>query len=285
MATYQDITPSDRLTMTLFFAGVLHAIIIFGVSFDLPKAKKIAKSLEIALVNTVDQKAPDKADYLAQQNQIGSGTQNKKSKPSASVIEQRKQPQKVAEKAEKPDGMKATTKPVLTQNNAKQQVPVRKPKDNTDKGRKRTVTAEQLSMQIAQLGAELTKAYEDYSKRPRIRYINSVNAHKYKAASYERAWQQKTERVGNLNYPEEARRKNLSGGLLLSVGINQDGTIHSIKVLSSSRHKALDDAAVRIVRLAAPYAPFPDALAEESDVLVITRTWKFFDNNRMATSR
>ena len=102
---------------------------------------------------------------------------------------------------------------------------------------------------------------------------------KYKAAAYEKAWQAKVERLGNLNYPNEARRKKLSGSLILSVGLNDDGSIYNIKVRHSSGHKVLDDAAVQIVRLAAPFAPFPDGLKEQADVLVITRTWKFFNNS------
>ena len=115
-------------------------------------------------------------------------------------------------------------------------------------------------------------------------YVNSVNAHKYKAAAYERTWQDKVERIGNLNYPDEARRKNLSGGLLLSVGIKPDGSIHSIQVRRSSGESVLDDAAVRIVRLSAPFSPFPEELKQEADVLVITRTWKFSNDNRVETS-
>jgi TonB family protein len=86
---------------------------------------------------------------------------------------------------------------------------------------------------------------------------------------------QQVERVGNLNYPEQAKRQNLTGSLVLDVAINPDGSISAVQVLRPSRHKLLDDAAVRIVELAGPYAPLPPDIRAEVDILHITRTWKF----------
>ena len=91
------------------------------------------------------------------------------------------------------------------------------------------------------------------------------------------AWRAKVERVGNLNYPEEARRRKLAGQLVLDVALNPDGKINQITIRRSSGHKVLDDAAIRIVELAAPYAPFPEEIRAETDVLHITRTWQFLD--------
>lgn len=147
------------------------------------------------------------------------------------------------------------------------------------------LTAELLSQQIAEVTTEFNRSREDQAKQQRMVYINSVNAHKYHAAAYEAAWQEKVERLGNLNYPEEARRKNLSGSLLLAVGINADGSIYSIKVRQSSGEAVLDEAAQQIVRLAAPFAPFPKELLGEADVLVITRTWRFSIDNRVETGQ
>ena len=287
MPTQLDIAPSDRLMMALIFAGIVHTFVIFGISFDLPKAKKSNKSLAITLVDSRSEKAPEKADFLVQQNQIGSGEQQQKVKPPAKIIEQLGTSHQIKENTEQKQERAEikTKKKLLAQQQAKRKVLSQKPDNNTSEHQMSKITAAKLSQQIAQLGSEMSVAYENYAKRPKMMYINSINAHKYKAASYERTWQDKVERVGKLNYPHEARQKNFSGALLLSVGINRDGTIYSLKVHRSSGHKVLDDAAVRIVRLAGPYAPFPQALAEEAEILVITRTWKFFDNDRMITSR
>ncbi len=92
---------------------------------------------------------------------------------------------------------------------------------------------------------------------------------------YMEGWRAKVERVGNLNYPYQAKRQKLSGNLLLDVAINADGTINAITVRRSSGHKLLDDFAVRAVELAAPFDPFPANIRVDTDILHITRTWKF----------
>ncbi len=96
------------------------------------------------------------------------------------------------------------------------------------------------------------------------------------------AWRAKVERVGNLNYPDEARRKKLSGSLILDVALNSDGSINEITIRRPSGQPVLDDAAVRIVKMAAPYAPFPEDFVKEVDILHITRTWQFQSSERFA---
>lgn len=89
-----------------------------------------------------------------------------------------------------------------------------------------------------------------------------------------RAWVARIERIGNLNYPDEARRRQLHGQLVLTVGIQRDGSIKSIDIIQSSGHKVLDDAAIRITRLAEPFPPLPET-KEKVDELYISRTWQF----------
>jgi protein TonB len=95
------------------------------------------------------------------------------------------------------------------------------------------------------------------------------------------AWRRKVERIGNLNYPSEARELGLFGSLILHVAVRADGSLEGIRVVRSSGHKVLDDAAIRIVELAAPFAPFPPNIKRETDVLDITRTWQFQRNNQL----
>jgi protein TonB len=133
------------------------------------------------------------------------------------------------------------------------------------------------SFKIASLSAEIRRKLEAKAKRPRRKFI-SASTKEYKYASYMEAWRAKVERVGNLNYPEAARKQNLSGSLILDVALNADGSINQITVRRSSGQKILDDAAIRIVELASPFAPFPDQVREETDILHITRTWQFLNN-------
>ena len=141
-------------------------------------------------------------------------------------------------------------------------------------------TAAQLltrSFALASLNAELQQRLDSKAKRPRRKYI-SANTREYLYAAYMEAWRAKVERIGNMNYPNAARERRLSGNLLLDVAINPNGSVKEITVRRSSGHKVLDDAAIRIVELAAPFARFPDAVLEEVDILHITRTWKFVNN-------
>lgn len=145
-------------------------------------------------------------------------------------------------------------------------------------------TAAQLltrSFALASLNAELQQRLDSRAKRPRQKYI-SANTREYRYAAYMEAWRAKVERIGNLNYPDEARRKDLSGSLLLDVALLPDGSVERITVRRSSGHQVLDDAAVRIVELAAPFAPFPPDIREEVDVLHVTRTWNFLNNSQFS---
>lgn len=155
-----------------------------------------------------------------------------------------------------------------------------------------TTAESPVHFDVATLQRQASDWSAEYSQRvaaepglpPRNAYVEKVTTNRIAASAYERDWQDKVERVGNMNYPEEARRKNLTGGLMLSVGVNANGTVHAIQVRRSSGHAELDEAAQRIVELAAPYAAFPEDLKKDYDVLWITRTWRFYVDHHLATS-
>ena len=94
-------------------------------------------------------------------------------------------------------------------------------------------------------------------------------------------WVKKVERVGNLNYPDDARREGLSGKLVMDVTMNADGTVRNINILRPSGHAVIDEAAIRIVNLAAPFAPFPSEILKDADILHITRTWEFSTTHQL----
>lgn len=134
------------------------------------------------------------------------------------------------------------------------------------------------SYQIAALSAEIKRKLDERAKRPRRQFV-SASTREYKYAAYMEAWRQKVERVGNLNYPREARRRSLTGSLILDVALYPDGSLEAITVRRSSGNRILDDAAIYIVTLAAPFAPFPEGIHEEVDILHITRTWQFLNSD------
>ena len=127
---------------------------------------------------------------------------------------------------------------------------------------------------MAKLQPGIQRDRESQSKLPRRKWI-SANTREYEFAAYMQAWVAKVERVGNLNYPEEIRRLKLTGDLVMTVGINVDGSVESIDITRSSGMPQLDQAATRIVRLAGPYSPLPEHINATVDILHITRTWRF----------
>ena len=277
---------NDSLLIALFVAVIVHIILVLGMNFTTPQQEKINKSIDITLVNTPTKKPPKKANFLAQENQLGAGELAKKPESPAQKLpsqgnSQVKQIKKIAPEESKP---KAAQKIITQQKAEKKVVTASKEKEAVVRQpeKRPQLTAESLQQQIAQLGTEIRQS-QPSAEETRIKFVDSVSAHKYVAAQYMKDWESKVERTGNLNYPEAAAKKNFSGTLTMDVGIKADGSIYSIRVSRSSGNPALDEAAKRIVRMSAPFAALPLELRKELDVLVITRVWKFSDESGLVT--
>ena len=277
--TATTVTSSDKLSLTLFAAAIIHTLIILGISFQVAPPRSLGKKLEVVLIQNPDVQRPDEADFLAQEDQIGSGEGKEKkiNQQQASISPQLK---KRLGDAQKTQPTASSPQTVLLQNEARRAIDASPKKAPNSKA---ITTAEllQKSQEIAQLQAEITATQNSISGWPRRSYINSISAHKHIAASYEAAWQQKVEKIGNLNYPGEARRKKLSGTLVLTVELYSDGTLRKTTINRRSGHKIIDDAAINIVKLASPFSPFPLNLQREADILVITRTWQFQNSGQL----
>ena len=269
-------SPADRLGLAVFLATVLHVLIILGVGFNPGKPpEQNLPSLDVTLVQTSSKTAPKDADYLAQANQDGSGNVKEQVRPQSPKAEPLTQSVELSTPNE---DLTPQTPPDLSQ-------PLHRNARDRVEPETQPLSAAQLidrSMEIASLSAELSESVRSYAQRPREKRIFS-RTREYKYASYMNDWITKVERIGTLNFPDEARRRHLSGSLLLDVALNADGSINNIAVLRPSGHRVLDDAALRIVRMAAPYAPFPDYIRRDYDVLHIIRTWEFLSNNQLST--
>jgi len=282
----RDKTPSEeRFLLALTVAVVFHLLLLFGVKIQLPKIP-LKRTLEVTLVIPEDdQQRPEKADVLAQQNQMATGIQGTAEQPrAAKKAETRVKPVKPnvkqAEKAFRKSRPKQKTQHIAAEQESRNKVAAKQVEETTNK--KRKFTPEMLSQQISEVSSELTDLMARQIASKKVAYVNTLNAHKYQAAAYEKAWQDKVERIGNMNYPEAAQSGRLSGTLELSVGINADGTLYRVDVLRSSGHKELDEAAINIVRLAAPFAKLPKGVREEVDILFIKRRW-IFSQNKLST--
>jgi protein TonB len=288
--TATGVRPADRLGFTLFLAAALHAALILGLGFSLAEPSQISKTLEITLSTFKSEEKPKEADFLAQDNQQGSGTLEHKAAPKTTEQApfQDTQVKRVTPPAAPPQPavrQEAPKAAVATRAPQQQKTPVKR------EAAKPTVKAPpapvfdsaQLSAEIASLEADLANDIQQYAKRPKIHRLSAASTMRDKGAWYKDEWRKKVERIGNLNYPDDARRQQIYGSLRVLVSINRDGTLYEVQVLQSSGQQLLDQAALRIVRLAAPYAPFTGDLAD-IDRLEIIRTWRFERGDRLSSN-
>ena len=286
--SHSGVRPADRLGFTLFLAALIHLALLLGVGFTMVEPKQITRTLEITLATFKSEKAPEKADFLAQDNQQGSGTLDKKAVPKTTEVapfQDNKVNKVTPPPTPKPEVKQAAPKAAVTTIAPKPQKAATQPeKAKTEPAKPApTFDSSQLSDQISSLEAELANEQQLYAKRPRIYRLNAASTMRDKGAWYKDEWRKKVERIGNLNYPDEARRQQIYGNLRLLVSINRDGSLYEVQVLESSGQPLLDQAAQRIVRLAAPFAPFTGDL-NDIDRLEIIRTWKFAKGDRLSSN-
>ncbi len=289
------VTSTDRFGLTLCLAIITHAVVVLGVTFsneiDLPPDYD---AMEIILVQQTSQ-ATDEAKLLAQASLEGGGDVDDEVTPATPLPSPF--PDNVAELSAPPESdpatqaSSATRSEVLTAASGETELPTdpnnspreesQPDQDIAETDRPKTLPSATAlltnSMKMAALSAEIERKLVTRAQHPRRKYI-SASTREFLYAAYMEAWRAKVERIGNLNYPDAARRQRLSGNLILDVALNKDGSINELVIRRSSGHKVLDDAAIRIVELAAPYAQFPEDIADQTDILHITRTWQFLNN-------
>ena len=283
------VSPGDRLSFTVFLAVALHAALILGVTFTYVTSKPSTHTMEVTLAQQRAKLTPERADFLAQLNQVGSGALEEKALMTAPTEAQfqdteihetsQNVPQSASYKAveQKQTAITTTAKTdhnVTVDSEAAETAPQKAEFENNK-------SLQARALEIASLEARIDRQRQIYAKRPRIKRLTSLSTASSADAFYLNSWRRKIESVGNLNYPQKARKNKLYGSLRLMVAILPDGSLKEVELLESSGHQVLDDAAVRIVRLSAPYAPFPDELRRSTDVLEIIRTWQFRKNSSL----
>lgn len=277
------ISHNDRLGLTLFLAISLHLLIILGISFS-PEDEghnDVLATLDITLVQQQSEKEPEKADYLAQANQQGSGNTTEKVKHKAvknKISPDQTRGQDHIKRAASRDNKKPRNNiQVLTQEAAKNKI--KSTRKQPDAKRTKIISAQELikqSKQIARLSAQNDASWQAYSQLPDSKYLYA-NTKSHVDAAYLASWTRKVKKIGNMNYP----RKNKTGNLMIEVALNPNGSLISVQILKSSRHKILDKAAIDIVKLAAPFSPIPKEVLQDRKVLRIVRTWVFTNDNKL----
>jgi len=273
----------DRLSFTVFLALALHALLIFGISFNLDSGNNTPTTLEITLATHKSQRAPDKADYLAQFNQEASGTEEEakqlttdQSAEFADTVINDINPVpevRAVTPSSQQDQQRITTR---AESQLKTQLQIDpNPSEERQEQEGKLEDLPLLSAEIASLRAKLDQQRQEYAKRPRIRRLTSVATKTSLEAEYLHRWSSKVEFIGNRNYPEEALKDNIFGTLRVAAVIKANGTVDRIDILQSSGHRMLDEAALQIVHKASPFMAFPPDIRKDFDQLEIIRTWHF----------
>jgi protein TonB len=273
------------LTLGLTVSLLLHAVPL-TLHFKFPEASGAVreKALDIILVNAKSARKPTEAQALAQANLDGGGNtdENRRAKTPLPSTQQQVTGSDIQQMQRRVQELEATQQRMLTQAKslravaASQAASEQPSPSSTLSG----LDLAESAKAMARLEGEISKSTDEYSKRPRKKFIGA-RAEEYRFAQYIENWRQKIERVGTLNYPEAARGK-LYGSLLLTVTIAADGHVTRIDINRSSGHKVLDDSARRIVQMASPYSPFPPDIRRDTDVIEITRTWYFTQGDQLS---
>jgi protein TonB len=270
--------PVNWVAIALAISVALH-LILLAVRFASPAAslfKPPDSALEIILVNAKSTDKAIKPDAIAQFDLNGGGDQEKGRASSflprtADVVdgEVLKESQSAAQQLE------AQQRRLMTSRSSSLAVAPEAPQKIEASETAATNDLTTSTKAIARLEAQIDKQTRDYNAKPRRGYIGPTTRGASYAIYYAQ-WKDRVERIGTMNYPEEARGR-IYGELTLRVTLNPDGTIYNdeVEVTRSSGSRVLDRAARRIVLLGAPYAHFSDDLRRDYDIFEIFSTFRF----------
>lgn len=280
---------SQRLGATLALSLLVHALLILGVGFAVSDKAALVPTLDVIFSQTQTPLTPKQADFLAQANQQGGGDHDKALRPrdnQAGIV-----PQPQAGLSPVPQQRQDAASPpppqtrVVSSRTSTEQVASAQPQPLPDHPQPEAPlnAREQRDAEMARLAAEVHLRSAQYAKRPNRKFV-SASTKEYAYANYLRAWVDRAERVGNLNYPDEARQRRLGGQVVITVGVRRDGSVESARILRSSGTPLLDEAALRVIRLAQPFPPLPKT-DDGVEILQVTRTWAFLPGGTLRDDR
>jgi protein TonB len=281
----------DRFTQAILISAILHVLFIFGMQFTAANPKLFENNsppIDVVLVNAKTKEKPLQADVLAQANLDGGGNvdDNRQAKSPLPAAERDQTMSTEAEFNSRVQALEQQTKTLMQQIKSDYKAPEQKPVPVADprppSPNPAPLDLSARSLEMARLQARIDQQRDEYQKRPRRMFVGA-RAQEFTFAQYVEDWRIKVERVGNLNYPEAAKRNGLYGTLMLTVNIFDTGEIESIQIDRSSGSKVLDAAAVKIVEMSAPFPRFPEAIRKKVDILGITRSWTFTRSDQLTT--
>ncbi|GAB3744689.1 energy transducer TonB [Lysobacter olei] len=269
---------NQRLGATMTLSLLVHGLVVLGFGFALESAAPVVPTLDVILTQTTSALTSQQADFLAQASHQGGGEHDKASRPRddqtgpIAQVQPGVAPRQL--RAQAPSPQPAPRERVVSSNAGESTVATARATPSPSeiplpRGQEKI----ERDMAMARLAAEIHLRSERYAKRPKRKFV-SASTQEYAWAGYLVDWVKRVERVGNLNYPDEARRRRLSGQVVISVAIRRNGTVERAEIVQSSGVPLLDASALRIARLAEPYPPLPKT-DEDPDILHVTRTWLF----------
>lgn len=289
-----DTDNTERLGVTAFISLVAHIVIILGVGFTLPKIAsqpELSNTLEILLVNAPNYQEAEDADFIAQYDSLGGGEaetvaqsplpfepDTQDSAASSATIQQQNDSQSPDIQTIDGEQFNAPSESIETTSTASTNEPI--PEASNDS------TAAIATAERRRLIAQISQRWQEYQKKPRRTFL-SPSVKSDAAANYMAMWREQVESVGNANYPDQARQQQISAELIVDVAINPDGSINKVNLVKRSAYPFLNDAAIRFIELASPFAAFPDELKATSDIIHITRSFHFLEGelNTQAVDR
>ena len=314
MGSGDEVDANYMIGITLLFALAAHLFMILGISFEIPEPTPSTpvQTVDVIIVNrkgptsalsqsqesTTHDTLEDAADPAAPTQQFSEELMDPEqndpvtTQPPSAELEETRPPRSDPPAIAAQEPPAETEQPLVASVIQPEQqevieVPPPEPVEPppAERPQPHKITAAQIlasrDLEIAHLSARIKSGMTAYGGNTRRKAINA-RTRDYKYSNYLDAWRNKVERIGNLNYPQEAKRKGLFGNLILHVALRSDGSIETLRIVRSSGHALLDEAAMNIVRLAAPYSPFPADIKSETDVLDITRTWQFLRGDRFS---
>ncbi|MEE4251546.1 MAG: energy transducer TonB [Alcanivoracaceae bacterium] len=290
MASAAPVSAADRLSFMLFLALAFHAVLILGLGFSAEKPEPGARTIEITIAQQLSDIEPEDADFIAQANQQASGDLDEKREvttteqspfDSQTIAQVNLQAPATVDPSPVPTQRVIITTQGVSSRKAPATIDKPTPPKPLPKSQQESDAA--ISEEIASLQARLDAQKQAYAKRPRIHHLTSVSAKAHYEALYLDAFRRAVEEIGTRNFPQKALSEGIFGNVRLAVQLKPNGTVQNIEVTQSSGHRFLDEAAIQSVRLAAPFAPFPEEMRRNVDVLEIIRTWRFDARERLTS--
>lgn len=274
-----------NLTLAFGVSLLLHGMLL-AVRFTPPDLldKARERALDVILVNSKSKNRPDKAQAKAQTNLDGGGNteDDRRAKTPLPPSTATREGNDLVEAQRRVVELEAQQQQMMTRLVGDRSVATDRarvsPAPTSPEIRSGTDLATS-ALAIARIEGQIARQMEEYNQRPRKKFIGA-RVEEFRFAQYVEDWRQKVERIGNLNYPDAAKGR-LYGSLVLTVVIKASGELERVELNRSSGQRLLDEAALRIVQMAAPYAAFPEAIRRDTDVLEITRTWTFTNADRL----